>query len=155
MCWAAGLGGVWRSIVSARAHAVPPAASPALRGLPRRVGALPQRRAPPTPLLRPRRAAGLQAVAARPGQLPRVGGEPQPAGPGERRVWAQSLRGHALPSCFPPEKYPKLLYRRDFRPRQIQREAERKEAQTGLEAGGEDNRPALGSSAGPWGQDGG
>lgn len=59
------------------------------------------------------------------------------------------------PSCFPPEKYPKLLYRRDFRPRQIQREAERKEAQTGLEAGGEDNRPALGSSAGPWGQDGG
>lgn len=104
-----------------------PAASPAVRGLPCRVGALPQRRARPTSLLRPRRAAGLQAVAARPDQLPQVGGEPQRRGPGARRVWvcAQILRGTPPPPCSPPE-YPKMRYQRDFRPRQLRGEGRKR-----------------------------
>ena len=57
------------------------AAAP-LRDLQRRMEALPQRAALPAPLLCPRRAASLRAVAARPGQLPRVGGAPERGGPG-------------------------------------------------------------------------
>lgn len=58
------------------------AAAAPLRSLPRRVEAVPQRRALPAPLLRPRRAAGVRAMAPRPGQLPRVGGAPERRGPG-------------------------------------------------------------------------
>lgn len=77
-----GRAGTWSP---AHAPVPAPAAAAPVRGLPRRVGALPQRRALPAPLLRPRRAAGLRAVAARPGQLPRVGGAPQRRSPGEAR----------------------------------------------------------------------
>lgn len=72
-------------LVPAHSPVPAPAAAAPVRGLPRGVGALPQRRALPAPLLRPRRAAGLRAVAARPGQLPRVGGAPQRRSPGEAR----------------------------------------------------------------------
>lgn len=71
------------ALTGSPAHSPVPAAAAPVRGLPRRVGALQQRRPLPAPLLRPRRAAGLRAVAARPGQLPRVGGAPQRRGPGD------------------------------------------------------------------------
>lgn len=61
------------------------AAAAPLRSLPRRVEALPQRRALPAPLLRPRRAAGVRAMATRPGQLSRVGGAPERGGSGAPR----------------------------------------------------------------------
>lgn len=75
-----GLRGGWRSGPGSGAPLA--AAAAPLRGLPRGVEPLPQRSALPAQLLRPRRAAGLRAVAARPGQLPRVGGAPERRGPG-------------------------------------------------------------------------
>lgn len=152
VCWAAGLGGVRLPVVPAFTLSLP-AASPALRGLPRRVGALPQRRPRPTSLLCPRRAARLQAVAARPGQLPRVGGESQPPGPGARRVWvcAQIFRGlppcasllRRAPNCGIEGTLDRVKYKEGGRKKgDIERLGERK-----------DNCPALGLSAGPWGQD--
>lgn len=117
-----------------------PAAAAPLRGLPRGMGAVPQRRALPAPLLRPRRAAGLRAVAARPGQLPRVGGAPERRSPGapgrggcgsppgrpraraaacprsRPSVCRGALPGSLSSSCFPSlEKYQKLVYRPGFR----------------------------------------
>lgn len=108
------------------------AAAAPLRGLPRRVDALPQRRTPPAPLLRPRRAARLRAVAAGPGQLPGVGGAPQRRGPGAGEPGGRWGTDRALPTvrlpapgeesawvllrlCFLPfEKYQKSVYQQGF-----------------------------------------